>query len=71
MGEVIRQRSAELQAEARQANLARTLRKTRRQRARTAGQDSFVAPPIPDYVDGTFRTAEDAGSHAPAGHGAR
>ena len=71
MGEVIRQRSAERQAEARKINLARALRKTLRQRSRTEGQDTFVAPPIPDYVDGTFRTTENAGSHAPAGRGAR
>jgi hypothetical protein len=71
MGEIIRQRSAERQAEARKINLARALRKTLRQRSRTEGQDTFVAPPIPDYVDGTFQTTENAGSHAPAGHGAR
>jgi len=71
MGEVIRQRSAERQAEARKINLARAVRKTLRQRSRTEGQDTFVVPPIPDYVDGTFRTTEDAGSHAAAGRGAR
>ena len=71
MGEVIRQRSAERQAEARQTNLVRTLRRALRQRSRTEGQDTFVAPPIPDYVDGTFHTTENAGSHAPAGRGAR
>ena len=71
MGEMIRQRSAERQAEARQTNLVRTLRRALRQRSRTEGQDTFVAPPIPDYVDGTFQTTENAGSHAPAGHGAR
>ena len=71
MGEMIRQRSAERQAEARKISLARALRKTLRQRSRIEGQDTFVAPPIPDYVDGTFRTTENAGSHAPAGRGAR
>ena len=71
MGEMIRQRSAERQAEARQTNLVRTLRRALRQRSRTEGQDTFVVPPIPDYVDGTFRTTEDAGSHAAAGRGAR
>ena len=71
MGEMIRQRSAERQAEARQTNLVRTLRRALRQRSRTEGQDTFVVPPIPDYVDGTFRTTENAGSHAPAGRGAR
>ena len=71
MGEMIRQRNAERQAEARKASLARGLRKTLRQRSRTEGQDTFVVPPIPDYVDGTFRTTEDAGSHALAGREAR
>jgi len=71
MGEMIRQRSEERQAEARQTNLVRTLRRALRQRSRTEGQDTFVVPPIPDYVDGTFRTTENAGSHAPAGRGAR
>ena len=71
MGEIIRQRNAERQAEARKTNLVRALRKTLRQRSRTEGQDTFVAPAIPDYVDGTFRTTENAGSHAPAGRGAR
>ena len=71
MGEVMRQRNAERQVEARQANLARALRKRLRQRSRTEGQDTFVVPPIPDYVDGTFRTDENAGNHAPAGRGAR
>jgi hypothetical protein len=71
MGEVIRQRSAERQAEARRTNLVRAVRKMRRQRSRTEGQDTFAVPPIPDYVDGTFRTTENAGSHAPAGRGAR
>jgi len=71
MGEMIRQRSAERQAEARKINLARALRKTLRQRTRTEAADTFTVPPIPDYVDGTFQTTENAGSHAPAGHGAR
>jgi hypothetical protein len=71
MGEMIRQRSTERQEEARKTNLARALRKTLRQRSRTEGRDTFVAPPVPDYVDGTFRTTENTGSHAPAGRGAR
>jgi len=71
MGEVIRQRNTERQEQARKSSLARALRKTLRQRSRTEGQDTFVVPPIPDYVDGTFRTTENAGSHAPAGRGAR
>jgi hypothetical protein len=71
MGELIRQRTTELQEEARKTGLARALRRTLRQRSRTAGQDTFAVPAIPDYVDGMFRTTENAGSHAPAGRGAR
>ena len=71
MGEVIRQRNMERQEQARKTSLARALRKTLRQRARTEAADTFAIPPIPDYVDGTFRTTENAGSHAPAGRGAR
>jgi hypothetical protein len=71
MGEVTRQRNMERQEQARKINLARAVRKTLRQRSRTEGHDTFVVPPIPDYVDGTFRTTEDAGSHAQAGRGAR
>ena len=73
MGEVIRQRSTERQEEARKAGLARTLRKTLRQRAR-AKTDTFAVPPIPDYVDGSFRATEGAGKaggDVPAGRGAR
>ena len=71
MGEMIRQRNAERREQARKAGLARAARKALRQRARTEAADTFVVPPIPDYVDGSFRTTEKAGSHAPAGRGAR
>jgi hypothetical protein len=71
MGEMIRQRTTERREEARKISLARALRKTLRQRARAEAADTFAVPPVPDYVDGTFRTTEKTGSHAPAGHGAR
>jgi hypothetical protein len=70
MLELARQRTSERQEAARHASLARALRKARRaQRARAEAPDTFVAPPIPDYVDGTFRGAETkvAGDHASAG----
>lgn len=65
MGEVVRQRTAERQEEARRTNLARALRKTMRQRSRDKARDTFVPPSIPDYVDGTFR---EAGAGVPADH---
>jgi hypothetical protein len=51
--ELIRQRTAERTEEARQAGLARILRSARRQRNR---DEALVRRPIPDYVDGSFRT---------------
>ena len=51
--ELIRQRTTERTQEARQAGLARMLRAARRQRNR---DEALVRRPIPDYVDGSFRT---------------
>ena len=51
--ELIRQRTTERTEEARQAGLARRLRSARRQRNR---DEALVRRPVPDYVDGTFRT---------------
>ena len=51
--ELIRQRTTERTEEARQAGLARMLRLARRQRNR---DEALVRRPVPDYVDGTFRT---------------
>ncbi len=65
VGEVVRQRTTERQEEARRINLARALRKTMRQRNRDEACNTFVSPPIPDYVDGTFR---EAGAGVPADH---
>ena len=58
MFEVTKQRNAERREEARKKNLARALRKTMRQRNRAKAVDTVVLPPIPDYVDGTFRDTE-------------
>jgi uncharacterized MAPEG superfamily protein len=60
MREVASQRAAERREAARNARTARTLRKAiRAQRNRTEAPDAFVAPAIPDYVDGTFHVAEN------------
>jgi len=64
MRELARQRGQERVDAARSAGLARALRKAiRAQRTRTEAPDTFNVPPIPDYVDGTFRGAE---GHVPA-----
>lgn len=68
MREVVRQRSAERREAARNASVARALRKAlRAQRTRAQAPDNFVVPAIPDYVDGTFHIAEDQGSVQRAG----
>ena len=54
--ELIRQRTAERYEEAERASLARRLRLARRQRNR---DEALVRRPIPDYVDGTFRSAPE------------
>ncbi len=60
MREVVRQRGAERREAARNASMARALRKAlRAQRTRAQAPDNFVVPTIPDYVDGTFHSAED------------
>jgi hypothetical protein len=51
--ELIRQRTTERYEEARQANLVHRLRQARRQRNR---DEALARRPVPDYVDGTFRT---------------
>ncbi len=59
MREVVNQRAAERREAARNASLARALRKAiRAQRNRSKAPDTFAVPAIPDYVDGTFRGAE-------------
>jgi hypothetical protein len=64
--ELTAQRSRDLVERARRAQLARTVRRTRRA-ARHAAHE-FVAPAVPDYVDGSFRTvpAEEERARVPA-----
>ncbi len=50
------QRSREMRAQAHQARLVRSIRFARRGRHLPDHADEFVPPPIPDYVDGSFRT---------------
>lgn len=65
MREVVNQRTAERREAARNAGIARALRKAiRAQRNRTGAPDTIVVPAIPDYVDGTFRGAEVPEQHA-------
>jgi hypothetical protein len=51
--ELIRQRTTERREEARQASLVHRLRLARRQRNR---DEVLARRPVPDYVDGSFRT---------------
>jgi hypothetical protein len=59
--ELTAQRGRELQAQARQAAVARTAGRIRRALRRGTrgpdGADELVIPAIPDYVDGSFRTS--------------
>jgi hypothetical protein len=67
--EITAQHGRDLRERAQRAHWAR-LARTARQTARAIrrGSDSLVVPPIPDYVDGSFRTAGDeAASQVPAG----
>jgi uncharacterized MAPEG superfamily protein len=67
MREVVNQRAAERREAARSASVARAMRKAiRAQRNHTEAPDTFVAPAIPDYVDGTFRGVEVPEQHAGA-----
>lgn len=60
MRELASQRGAERRSAARNASVARALRKAiRAQRTRAEAHDNFAVPAIPDYVDGTFHVAED------------
>jgi hypothetical protein len=59
MLEIARQRTAERHEAARKAGWRRALRKEARAQREQAAAGNFEFPPIPDYVDGTFRPAED------------
>jgi hypothetical protein len=54
--ELIRQRTTERYEEASQARLVRRLRLARRQHHR---DETLARRPVPDYVDGTFRTVPE------------
>jgi hypothetical protein len=61
--ELTAQRGRDLRERARRAQLARTASQGRRAIRRNARHldeaDTFVVPAIPDYVDGSFQSAED------------
>ena len=65
MRELHAQRSRDLQERAHRAGLARTARRALRalRHTRVAEADEVVVPAIPDYVDGSFRTAADQAAH--------
>jgi hypothetical protein len=71
------QRGRELRARAHQARLVRMIKSARRGQHQADEADEFVLPPVPDYVDGSFR-ADRAGAlpvdgqagHATARHAA-
>ncbi len=69
--ELTSQRGRELQAQAHQAIVARTASRASRVSRHSTGTpgeaDEFVVPAIPDYVDGSFRTAtaEDKAASQP------
>ena len=61
--ELIAQRGQDLRERAHRAQLARSAcqgRRAARRHARHLDEaDAFVVPAIPDYVDGSFRSAQD------------
>ena len=64
------QRGRDLRERAHRAHLARTLR-TLRHSHQVDEADEFVAPAIPDYIDGSFRADRDeAASGVPAARNA-
>ena len=67
MLEIARQRTAEQHEAAWKAGRRRTLRKVAKAERAHAAADTFEFPPIPDYVDGTFRGTEDEATAERAG----
>ena len=61
MRELHAQHTRDLRVQAHEAGLARTVRRALRalRHSHAAEVDEFVAPAVPDYVDGSFRTAAD------------
>jgi len=70
MRELNAQRSRDLQEQAHRAGLARTASRALRalRRSARAAEAEFVVPAVPDYVDGSFRTAGDEAASAVQGH---
>jgi hypothetical protein len=71
--ELTAQHGRDLREQAHRASLGRTVRRAlrdgRRGRHPAVAADEFVVPAIPDYVNGSFRTAGDeTASHVPAAH---
>ena len=68
--EIVAQHGRDLREQARRAATARTASRAMRalrRGGRRAGADEFAGPVIPDYVDGSFRTAGDeAADRVPA-----
>jgi hypothetical protein len=60
VGEAARQRMAEQHEAARKASRRRAARKATKAQRKGAAANVFELPPVPDYVDGTFRAADDA-----------
>ena len=68
--ELTSQRGREMRERAQQGMLARMAGKARRARRRGPsgpGEDEFVVPVVPDYVDGSFRvpSADDQAASQP------
>jgi hypothetical protein len=60
VGEVAKQRMAEQHEAARKASRRRAARKATKAQRNGVAADVIELPPVPDYVDGTFRAADDA-----------
>jgi hypothetical protein len=70
--ELTAQRGRDMRARAQQARLARMASRAARAGRRGHGMpdeaDGFVVPPIPDYVDGSFRTEPAGRAATEVGH---
>jgi hypothetical protein len=60
VGEVAKQRMAEQHEAARKAGRRRAARKAVKAQRGGAAANVVELPPVPDYVDGSFRAADDA-----------
>jgi hypothetical protein len=60
VSEIARQRMAEQHETARKASQRRAAREATKAQRNGAAADVFELPPVPDYVDGSFRAADDA-----------